>query len=328
MNRALPTMDTPGDRPFAALGRRVNVVEVGPRDGLQNIDRFIPTPTKIELVNRLVTLGFDRVEVTSFVHPLAVPQMRDAEEVMAAARRGSSRLMALVPNRRGAERALASAVDMLDFVLSASESHNRANLNQSVGESLADLAATLDLAQAEGVPLRLTIATAFGCPFEGAVEPRHVLDLARRGADMGVAEVCLGDTTGMADPLQVHRLFQELQHDLPATPVAVHLHNSRGAGAANLLAALLAGVTTFDAAVGGMGGCPYAPGATGNICTEDMVNMLHRMGMATGVDLDGLIAVAREAEGWLDLTFPGQVIRAGATDARMPLSALAARSEG
>jgi hydroxymethylglutaryl-CoA lyase len=295
------------------LPTRVRVVEVGPRDGFQNLDRFVPTADKIAVVDRLLPLGFDRVEVTSFVHPQAVPQMRDAERVMAAVRRDGAPVMVLVPNRRGAERALATRPDMLDFVLSASESHNRANLNHSVADSLGDLEETLELAHAAEVPLRLTVATAFGCPYEGEVDPGRVIGLAERGAELGVAEVALGDTTGMADPAQVYALFRRLARELPDLPVAVHLHHTRGAGAANLLAALQAGVTVFDASVGGMGGCPYAPGATGNVSTEDMVHMLERMGVDTGVDLPALIEVAREVERRLGIELPGQVMRAGRT---------------
>jgi hydroxymethylglutaryl-CoA lyase len=296
------------------LGRlpaRVRFVEVGPRDGFQNLDEFVPTADKIQIVNRLVGLGFDRVEVTSFVHPHAVPQMRDAEAVLGAARRGLATLMVLVPNRRGAERALAGQPDMLNFVLSASEAHNRANLNRTVAESMVDLAGTLDLAQAAAVPLRLTIATSFGCPYEGYVNPDAVLALARRAAGLGVVEICLGDTTGMADPLQVYQLFTDLASAVPDVTAAVHLHNTRGSGSANLLAALAAGITVIDGSVGGLGGCPYAPGATGNVCSEDMVHLLEAMGVATGVRLPELVDVALDIERRLGLNLPGQVMRAG-----------------
>lgn len=296
---------------MGALPERVRFVEVGPRDGFQNLDAFVPTADKIQLVNRLVTLGFDRVEVTSFVHPNAVPQMRDAEAVLGAARHGLAALMVLVPNRRGAERALAGQPDMLNFVLSASEAHNRANLNRTVAQSLADLADTLDLALAADVPLRLTIATSFGCPYEGHVDPDAVLALARQAAGLGVVEVCLGDTTGMADPRQVYRLFTDLAAALPDVTPAVHLHNTRGSGAANLLAALAAGVNVVDGSVGGLGGCPYAPGATGNVCSEDMVHLLEAMGVTTGVRLPELVDLALDIERRLGLDLPGQVMRAG-----------------
>jgi hydroxymethylglutaryl-CoA lyase len=296
---------------LAALPAAVRFVEVGPRDGFQNLDEFVPTADKIAIVNRLVGLGFDRVEVTSFVHPRAVPQMRDAEAVLEAARHGQARLMVLVPNRRGAERALSGAPDMLNFVVSASESHNRANLNRGVAESLVDLAETLALARPEGLPLRLTIATSFGCPYEGYVDPAAVLAIARRGAELGADEICLGDTTGMAEPRQVAALFGQLAEAAPGVTPAVHLHNTRGSGAANLLAALMAGVTVIDGSVGGLGGCPYAPGATGNVCSEDMVHLLEAMGVGTGVRLPELVDTALEVERRLGLQLPGQIIRAG-----------------
>ncbi len=295
----------------AALPSRVRVVEVGPRDGLQNLPGFVPTEVKIALINRLVGLGLDRIEAVAFVHPRSVPQMRDAHEIMRAVRRGPTRFMGLVPNRRGTERALAAGLDMLNFVVSATESFNQANLNQSIGASLAALADSMPLALGAGVPMRLTISTSFGCPYEGHVDPARVIEIARRGADLGCGEICLGDTTGMANPRQVYHLFRDLAAALPGVAVAVHLHNTRGAGAANLVAALQAGVTIFDASIGGLGGCPYAPGATGNVSTEDMVHMLHEMGVDTGVDLDRLIDTARALEGALGIPLTGQVIRAG-----------------
>lgn len=303
---------TTGPRPWDhQLPARVEMVEVGPRDGFQNLDLLVPTPYKIEITNRLLGLGFARVEVTSFVHPDAVPQMHDAAEVLAGARRDGALRMVLVPNARGTERALTGEPDMLNFVLSASETHNLANVRRSVRASLADLASTTALAHQAAVPIRVTIATSFGCPYEGYVAPEAVLDIARAATDLGATEICLGDTTGMADPLRLHRLFVDLQVALPNITAAVHLHNTRGAGAANLLAALQAGVTVVDAAVGGLGGCPYAPGASGNVTTEDVVHLLAAMGVETGVRLAELVAVALDLERALGVTLPGQVMRAG-----------------
>jgi len=293
------------------LPHRVRVYEVGPRDGLQNIAHPVPTDVKVALIDRLSGLGLDRIEAVSFVHPRVVPQMADAEAVMARVVRGRTPLVGLVPNARGVERALACGLDALNFVLSASESQNRANLNQSIAESEQAFRESISMASAEGLAMRLTISTAFGCPYEGYVPPERVLALARRGAEQGAAEICLGDTTGMANPGQVDRMFRMLAAELPGAVLAVHLHNTRGAGAANLLAALLAGVSRFDASLGGLGGCPFAPGATGNVCTEDMVHMLHGMGIQTGVALGGLIEAAREIEPLLGVRLPGQVIRAG-----------------
>lgn len=293
------------------LPQRVRVVEVGPRDGLQNLDRFVPTNVKIALINRLARLGFDRVEAVSFVHPRAVPQMRDAETIMDSVERGHARLVGLVPNAHGTRRALACRMDALNFVVSASESFNQANLRLPIAASMASLAESIALSLAAGVPMRLTISTAFGCPYEGFVDPEAVLAIADAGAALGCHEICLGDTTGMANPRQVFHLFRALRDRIGAAEPAVHLHNTRGSGAANLVAALQAGVTVFDASIGGLGGCPYAPGATGNVCTEDMVHMLQEMGIETGIDLAALIDTARRVERNLGVDLPGQVMRAG-----------------
>ena len=300
---------TPYDQ---SLPKRVRVVEVGPRDGLQNLGDPVPTAAKIALVDRLSALGFDRIEAVAFVSPRAVPQMADAAAVMAGIRRHpAARYVALVPNRTGTARALDAGVDMLNFVCSASESFNQANLNQSIQASLGALAESMPLARAAGRPMRLTLSTSFGCPYEGYVDPARVLDIARRAADLGCDEICLGDTTGMADPRQVYQLFSDLAAAVPEVPPAVHLHNTRGSGAANLLAALAAGVSVVDGSVGGLGGCPYAPGATGNVCSEDMVHLLEAMGVATGVRLPELVDLALDIERRLGLNLPGQVMRAG-----------------
>jgi len=295
------------------LPKRVRVVEVGPRDGLQNIDHFVGTAVKAKMIRRLAGLGFDRIEAVSFVHPRAVPQMADAEAVLEAVGDIPARLTGLVPNVHGVERSLGLGLAELNFVLSASESQNQANLNQSISASVEQLEASVQRAAAAGIPLRLTISTAFGCPFEGYVPPERVLDLVRTGIRLGVSEVCLGDTTGMANPRQVHGMFTRLRDEVPEIPLAVHLHNTRGTGSANLIAALAAGVVMFDASMGGLGGCPFAPGATGNISTEDSVHMLHTLGVSTGIDLDGLVRAARELEPDLGVRLSGQVIRAGIT---------------
>lgn len=289
------------------------MVEVGPRDGLQNIDHFVGTAVKAKMIRRLAGLGFDRIEAVSFVHPRAVPQMADAEAVLEAVGDIPARLTGLVPNVHGVERSLGLGLAELNFVLSASESQNQANLNQSISASVEQLEASVQRAAAAGIPLRLTISTAFGCPFEGYVPPERVLDLVRTGIRLGVSEVCLGDTTGMANPRQVHGMFTRLRDEVPEIPLAVHLHNTRGTGSANLIAALAAGVVMFDASMGGLGGCPFAPGATGNISTEDSVHMLHTLGVSTGIDLDGLVRAARELEPDLGVRLSGQVIRAGIT---------------
>lgn len=290
----------------------VEIVEVGPRDGLQSIARHVPTEVKIDLVNRLAALGFRRIEAVSFVHPTAVPQMADAEAVLAGVDKGAAQLVGLVPNVRGVDRALrAGGLDALNFVLSATESQNVRNLRQSIAASLDALGEAVAQARAAGLPMRATISTAFGCPFEGYVPPARVLAIAQRCADAGASEICLGDTTGMAVPSQVFRLFSALALRLPDVPLAVHLHNTRGSGAANVVAALQAGVAIVDASIGGLGGCPFAPGATGNVCTEDTVHMLEGLGVATGIDLDGLVEAARAFEPRIGVHLPGQVMRAG-----------------
>ncbi len=301
------------NRAWPPLPESVRVVEVGPRDGLQNIDHTVSTDVKVEMIDRLSTLGFDRVEAVAFVHPRIVPQMADAEAVMKRVSRSGAPLVGLVPNERGVERALACDLDELNFVLSASESQNQANLNQSIEESLLQLERSMSIAVRASVPMRVTISTAFGCPFEGHVPVERVLDIAQRVAEIGASEICLGDTTGMANPRQVYDTFALLGDLGLARQLAVHLHNTRGTGAANLLAALQAGVRVFDSSMGGLGGCPFAPGATGNVSSEDMIHMLNTVGVATGVDLARLVDVARALEPKIGVRLPGQVMRAGIT---------------
>ncbi|MDN5347689.1 MAG: hydroxymethylglutaryl-CoA lyase [Clostridia bacterium] len=293
--------------------REITVVEVGPRDGFQNVKEFIPTDKKIGLINALARTGIARIEATSFVHPKAVPQMADAGEVFRQIEKvGGVRYSALVPNLRGAEKALEAGVRELVFVVSASETHNRKNVNRSIEESLDEFEAIAGAAsRVPGCLLRLDISTAFGCPFEGKVPVEAVARIAARARDLGTAEVNLCDTTGMANPRQVYEEFTSLKEMVPDVNWAAHFHNTRGAGLANVLAALQAGITVFDASIGGLGGCPFAPGATGNIATEDLVHMLEEMGLSTGIDLPALINCARLAEEYLGFTLPGQVMKAG-----------------
>jgi len=306
----------------ALLPEHVEIVEVGPRDGFQNLSKFIETPDKIRIVHELIAVGIPRIEVTSFVHPKAVPQMRDAEEVLNGVRGFLDRCLVLVPNVRGAERAIAAGATMLDLVISASESHNRSNLRMTVEESLEQIARIAELARQSGVRARASLSTAFGCPYEGVVPEERVLYIARRLVELGCVELNLCDTTGMANPLQVARLARRMRENFPQTNIAMHFHNTRGAGLANILAALLSGITTFETSLGGLGGCPFAPGASGNVCTEDVVHMLHEMGIATGIDLAALVQVVREEERRLDLPLVGQVIRAGRSCELHPLPAL------
>jgi hydroxymethylglutaryl-CoA lyase len=298
---------------ISGLPSAVEMVEVGPRDGLQIIQEFVPTEKKIELVDALFASGIRRMEVTSFVHPKFVPQLRDAAEVLSGIKRDGRACMAMVPNLKGAERALEAKVDMLDVIVSASESHNRSNVRRSIDESLEGFGPILDLAKEAGVAVRASLATSFGCPFEGDVPVEQVLRVCGRLQELGIVEVALCDTTGMANPVQVSKVVRACLDQMPNLQWAAHFHNTGGAGSANLLAALMEGITIFDASIAGLGGCPFAPGATGNVPTEDMVHMLHEMGIGTGIDLPALIATARLAEEIIGYVLPGQVMKAGRT---------------
>ena len=294
-----------------ALPEAVEIIEVGPRDGLQILPDFIETVHKVQMIELLIQAGIQRIEATSFVHPKAVPQMRDASEVMRTVKRTGCQCFAMVPNLIGAERALEAGADMLNLVVSASESHNRSNVRRSIDESLRGFEAVLDAAEGQGIPVRASIATVFGCPFEGDVPIENVLCVGRKLVEMGCVELNLCDTTGMANPRQVARVARCVLEEFGDTGIAMHFHNTRGAGMANLLAAMQNGVTSFETSLGGLGGCPFAPGAAGNVCTEDVVHMLHEMGIATHIDLPRLLNAVRRAERMLDMTFPGQVIKAG-----------------
>jgi hydroxymethylglutaryl-CoA lyase len=293
------------------LPRQVSVREVGPRDGLQNEDP-VPTQAKIELIDRLSGTGVERIEAVSFVHPKAIPQMADADAVWQGIRRAPSvRYSALVPNLRGAVRALDSGLTEIEAVVSASDTHNRKNVNRSTAESLDDIAQIIALAHERGATCQVIVSTAWGCPYEGDVPVERVVATASRAVADGADTISFGDTTGMATPGRVQRLVGEFRSQHPATGLNLHFHNTRGTGLANVLAALQLGVTDFDASVGGLGGCPYAPGATGNIATEELVHMVEDMGVGTGIDLAALIDAAADAERIIGRELPSQVLRAG-----------------
>jgi isopropylmalate/homocitrate/citramalate synthase len=275
----------------------VTICDVGPRDGLQNEDKHLDPETRAELVNRLASAGLPRIEAVSFVNPARVPQK---DGVVYAG---------LVLNERGYDRLAATGLDEVHVAFAATETFNRRNQNASPEESLAAAVAIVDRAHADGIRATVTIGVAFGCPFEGAVDPGRVLDFAAQLAATGADEIVLADTVGVAVPRQVKHLVAEAAK--LAQPIGVHLHNTRNTGFANAYAALEAGATVLDASVGGLGGCPFAPRATGNICTEDLVYMLHGEGVETGIDLAGLITVAEWLEGQLGRQLPGQVYRAG-----------------
>jgi hydroxymethylglutaryl-CoA lyase len=300
--------------------KHVTICEVGTRDGFQIEPEFIPTEVKIEVVNRLSAAGLQRIEVTSFVHPKAVPQLRDAEEVMARiTRQPGTVYAALVPNDKGALRAVEAGVDRIHTVLSASESHNLANVNMTLAESLAKLAAVARVAQEARVPLQGGISTSFGCPFEGEVPLSNLESIVVCLVDLGFGGIGLADTTGMANPAQVKRTLEYLLPKFPRLEWTLHTHNTRAMAIPNILAAMDCGVRHFDASIGGLGGCPFAPGATGNVCTEDLVHCLHAMGYETGIDLDQLLSTALRVEEIIGRTLPGQVMKAGKWDRRYPL---------
>jgi hydroxymethylglutaryl-CoA lyase/(R)-citramalyl-CoA lyase len=288
----------------------VTICDVGPRDGLQNEEKQFDPATRAELVNRLAAAGVPRIEAVSFVSPKWVPQMAGAEEVVAGIDRREGVVYAgLVLNERGYERLVETGLDEVHVAFAATESFNRRNQNASPEESLAAAAAIVDRAHADGMRATVTVGVAFGCPFEGAVDPARVLGFVEQLSTGGADEVVLADTVGVGVPRQVKHLVSEAVKLAPR--VGVHLHNTRNTGFANAYAALEAGATVLDASVGGIGGCPFAPRATGNICTEDLVYMLHGEGIDTGIDLAALITVAEWLESELGRQLPGQVYRAG-----------------
>lgn len=289
----------------------VSIREVGPRDGLQNEDP-VPTDAKVKLLDALSATGVRRIEAVSFVHPKAIPQMADADDVwQRAAKAPDVRYSALVPNSRGAQRALAARFTEIEVVVSASDTHNRRNVNRSTAESLDDIAALIALLHEAGASAEVIIATSFGCPYEGDIDPNRVAGIVDRVLADGADRIAFGDTTGMATPRRVRDLLYAVRNHQPAVPVLLHFHNTRGTALANVLTALELGVTEYDASVGGLGGCPYAPGASGNVATEEVVHMLHDMGIDTGIDLEALLEAARMAEEMVGRQLPSGVLRAG-----------------
>jgi hydroxymethylglutaryl-CoA lyase len=287
------------------------ITEVGPRDGLQNEARPIPVEGKVALIERLAQTGLRRIEAVSFVHPRAVPQMANAEEVMASLRRYPGvTYIGLVPNLKGAQRAVAAGVDELATVVSASQSHNRANLNATIEETMTQIAQIAALAKDAGLPWAGYISTAFGCPYEGKVDADVVISLGQALRRLGAYAVSLGDTIGVANPRQVYELVSRFLKEVPGVELRLHFHDTRGVALANVVAAMQAGATQFDGSVGGLGGCPYAPGASGNVATEDLVAMAEAMGIRTGVDLHALVEVSWFAEELVGRPLDGKVRRA------------------
>ena len=292
----------------------MRIREVGPRDGFQNEPEVIPTDDKVRLVEMLARTGLARLEVTSFVRPDVIPQLADGREVLQRADIPDEvSVSVLIPNERGLENALElrGRFQEINVFLSASETHNRRNVNRSIDESLAELERVLRRAREEGLRCEGVISVSFGCPYEGTVPPERVFGIAARLREAGCEEVAFGDTTGMANPLQVRAFFEAASERLPGTELTAHFHNTRGQGLANALAALEAGVRSFESSFGELGGCPVPRGATGNVASEDLVSMLHEMGYETGIDLEKLLACAREAQAVLGRPLGSHVLVAG-----------------
>ena len=303
--------------PTAPCPTKIEINEVAPRDGLQIEARFVPTDDKIRWIDALSTTGLRRIEATSFTSPKAIPNLRDAADVVTGIqRRAGVDISVLVPNLKGTERALACQVDEINLVMSASDSHGLANLRMTPEQSLTQFSAIVEACQGSDVFINASLSTAFGCPFEGEVPETRVLTLVEQLIARGIQGVTLCDTTGMANPAQVRRLCDSVLERWPKTPFTLHFHNTRGMGLANALAAWQAGISRFDASLGGLGGCPFAPGASGNVCTEDLVHMFAAMGVDTGVDLDALLDVAATLPTLIGHDVPGQVVKAGKSSRR------------
>ena len=299
------------------LPEEVTICEVGPRDGLQNERVNVPTAGKIRLIEALAEAGIRVMEATSFVSPKWIPNLADAEDTLAGVRRREGvTYAALVPNLKGLERAVAAKVDEVVIFMSASESHNQKNINKSIAQALETYREVVARAKDAGLRLKAALSTCFGCPYEGDVNPSVVVRISEALIAMGVDEVGISDTTGMANPRQVHAMVSQVAERIPLENLSLHFHDTRGAGLANVLAGLEAGVTVYDGSVGGLGGCPYAKGATGNIATEDLVHMLHEMGVETGVDLLKLIECAKLAQDLVGRPLDARVSKVGPVNHR------------
>jgi hydroxymethylglutaryl-CoA lyase len=305
-------MNSPGELPLTARIR-----EVGPRDGFQNEPEVIPTDTKVRLINALAQTGLTRLELTSFVRPDVIPQLADATEVLEAVDIPDTvSRSVLIPNERGLERALElrERFDEINVFMSASETHNRKNVNRSMQDSLVGLEAVLERAREAGLRCEGVISVAFGCPYEGVVPPERVFEIAQRLAAAGAQEIGFGDTTGMANPRQVREFFTAAREQLPDVELTAHFHNTRGQGLANVYAALETGIDSFESSFGELGGCPVPAGATGNVATEDVVSMLHEMGVQTGIDLRELLKVSRAVQYHLGRPLGSHTLIAGPVD--------------
>ncbi|HEY7372782.1 MAG TPA: hydroxymethylglutaryl-CoA lyase [Polyangia bacterium] len=296
---------------FDQLPPDVTLYEVGPRDGLQNESRMVPTDDKIRLIDALSATGLRAIEITSFVNPKWIPQLADGGEVSRRiARQPGLIYSALVPNRQGLDAAMAAGMKEVAVFMSASETHNKKNVNKTIAQTLAAFRETVPPALAAGLRVRAYVSTVYGCPYEGAVDPARAVELARALRELGCYQISLGDTIGVANPRQVRDVLSRVLAEIPKLEVAVHFHDTRGTALANILVAVEMGITTVDAALGGLGGCPYAPGASGNVATEDVVYMLEGMGVGTGIDLDRLVDCARLASTLVGHEVPSKYYRA------------------
>ena len=293
------------------LPPEVTIYEVGPRDGLQNEARTLPTADKIRFIDALVAAGIRAIEITSFVSPKWIPQLADAAEVARGVTRPPGvKMSALVPNRRGLDTAMASGMKDIAVFLSASETHNKKNVNKTIADTLEAFREVVPIARAAGLGCRAYVSTVFGCPYEGDVDPARVVSLTGALRDLGVDQISLGDTIGVANPAQVEDVLGKILASNPVEALAVHFHDTQGTALANCLVAMQMGITTIDASAGGLGGCPYAPGASGNLATEDVVAMLHAMGVKTGIDLDKLVDASRMAATFVGHELPSKYLKA------------------
>jgi hydroxymethylglutaryl-CoA lyase len=296
---------------FSSLPERVTIYEVGPRDGLQNETRPVPTADKIAMINALSRSGLRHIEITSFVNPKWIPQLADASDVA----RGIERLpgveySCLVPNRKGLESALGAGMREVAIFLSASETHNKKNVNKSIAQTLAAFEEVMEPAREAGARVRAYVSTVYGCPYEGRVDVDKVVELVTRLRQLGCYQISLGDTIGVATPRQVEAVLRRVVEVCPLEEVALHFHDTRGTALANILAGISLGVSTVDSALGGLGGCPYAPGASGNVATEDVVYMLEGMGVKTGVDIEALVDCSRQVSTWVGHELPSKYLKA------------------
>ena len=302
---------------FDQLPPEVSVYEVSPRDGLQNEGATVPLRGKLRLIDALSAAGLRRIEITSFVSPKWIPQLADADDVAQLAERTEGvRFSALCPNKRGLERAVVAKLTEVAVFISASETHNKKNVNKTVAATLAAFEETIGPARAIGMQVRGYVSTAWGCPYEGEVDPKAVLAIAKKLHQMGCYQISFGDTIGCGTPKQTAGIVERAKAELPIEAIALHMHDTRGTALANVLVGLEMGVRHFDASVGGMGGCPYAPGAAGNVATEDLVYLLHGMGIETGIDLDRLYEAGRVAASVVGRRLPGKVHQAGVKSLR------------